>query len=107
MSRSIRAVILVTAFVANLSAALPFRTEPAFGNLEFEQPLAIVAAPGETHRLFILEKPGRIMVIKDLQRPTRSLFLDLTSEVWDDENEQGILALAFHPDFKRNRQFYV
>jgi len=85
---------------------LPFRTEPAF-NLEFDQPVAIVSAPGETKRLFIVEKTGRIVVIPDLSRPSRRTFLNLKSRVGSDDVEQGVLALAFHPDFKNNRQFYV
>ncbi len=85
---------------------LPYVTEAAF-NLEFEQPVGIVAPPGETSRLFILEKPGRIIVIPDLAHPARRTFLDLRSRVGNDDVEQGVLALAFHPDYRHNRQFYV
>ena len=88
-------------------APLPYVTEPAFGQLSFEQPLAIEAPPGETNRLFILEKPGRIVVISDLAHPTRSVFLDLTERVGSNDGEMGVLALAFHPDYAYNRQFYV
>jgi glucose/arabinose dehydrogenase len=88
------------------AAPLPYATETAF-NLEFEQPLGIVSAPGEKNRLFILEKPGRIIVISDLEHPTRSTFLDLKKTVGSDDVEQGVLALAFHPDFQRNHQFFV
>jgi len=85
---------------------LPYATEPAF-NLSFDQPLAMVTPPGESNRLFILEKPGRIVVIGDLAHPTKSTFLDLTPIVGSDDSEQGVLALAFHPDYAHNRQFYV
>ena len=67
----------------------------------------MVTPPGENNRLFVVEKTGRIIVISDLARPTRRIFLDLKSRVGDDEVEQGVLALAFHPDFQHNRQFYV
>ena len=90
-----------------VAAPLPFVTRPAFGELEFEQPVAIVSPPGETHRLFVLEKPGRICVIGNVSRPTRAVFLDLTAAVGDDESEQGVLALAFHPDFAHNRRSFV
>ena len=85
---------------------LPYVTKAAFA-LNFDQPVAIVAPPGETNRLFIIEKPGRIMVIPDLAHPTRSVFLNLKDRVGSDDVEQGVLALAFHPDFSHNRQFYV
>lgn len=106
--RCLISVLLVTGFLgpARAATALPYAVERAF-NLEFDQPLAIVSPPGETNRLFILEKPGRIVVIPDLAHPSRRTFLDLRDRVGNDDVEQGILALAFHPDFKRNRQFYV
>lgn len=88
------------------NSSLPYTTTSAF-NLKFEQPVAMVTPPGETNRLFVLEKPGRIVVIPDLAHPSRSIFLDLRKKVGSDDIEQGVLALAFHPDFKRNRQFYV
>jgi glucose/arabinose dehydrogenase len=87
-------------------ASLPYTTERAF-KLSFEQPLGIVSAPGETNRLFILEKPGRIVVITDLEHPTKKTFMDLTRLVGSDEVEQGVLALAFHPKFAENHQFFV
>lgn len=105
------AVVVAVGFFSGLPAqaadtSLPFATEPAFA-LKFDQPVAIVSPPGETNRLFIVEKPGRISVIPDLAQPTRKVFLDLTDRVGDDDNEQGVLALAFHPDYARNRQFYI
>ena len=85
---------------------LPYTTEAAF-DLKFDQPIAIVTPPGETNRLFIIEKPGRIIVIPDLAHPARHTFFDLRAKVGSDDVEQGVLALAFHPDYRHNRQFYV
>lgn len=93
--------------LAACAAPLPYATEPAFGAVRFNQPLAIVSPPGDASRLFILEKPGRIMVIADLAHPAPKVFLDLTATVGDDGSEMGVLALAFHPDWRKNRQFYV
>lgn len=86
--------------------ALTYKTQPAF-KLKFDQPIAIVTAPGGANQLYILEKPGRILLLDDLRQPARHVFLDLTSRVGNSDSEQGILALAFHPDFSHNRQFYV
>src|SRR6185369_7105874 len=82
--------------------SLPYTTTAAF-DLKFDQPVAMVAPPGETKRLFVLEKPGRIVVIPDLAHPSRKTFLDLRKKVGSDDVEQGVLALAFHPDFQHNR----
>jgi uncharacterized repeat protein (TIGR03806 family) len=60
----------------------------------------------------VAEKTGRIWVIPDVTAtaPTRELFLDLTSSVAgadSNNDERGLLALAFHPEYAANGQFYV
>ena len=89
----------------------------AFPTLSFNQPLAIASVPGETNRIFVVEKTGVIRVIPDLANPTKVLFLDLKSgvnarnepmfgETFLDDGEQGLLGLAFHPQ-DRTRFFVV
>lgn len=82
-----------------------YNLQQAF-NLTFTAPVAIVTPPGETNRLFIVEQIGRIIVITNLAAPTRTVFLDITSRVLFD-GEQGLLGLAFHPDFKNNGIFFI
>ncbi len=91
--------------------ATTYATTRAFPSLSFTQPVALVTPPGETRRLFVVEKGGRIYVIPDVTAasPTRSLFLDLTARVSvsGGNDERGLLALAFHPSYASNGQFYV
>ena len=92
---------------ANPTAA-SYTTERVFPGLSISQPVSIVTAPGETNRLFVVEKTGRILVIDNLgTTPTRGVFLDLTTVIGDSGGEQGLLALAFHPDYARNGYFYA
>jgi glucose/arabinose dehydrogenase len=109
LARLFTAVFACAIFISTgLAAPLPYVTEPAFSGLRLNQPLAIVSPPGDAHRLFILEKPGRILVVDvTAARPAARVFLDLTERVGNDDVEQGVLALAFHPDWRRNRQLYV
>jgi glucose/arabinose dehydrogenase len=86
---------------------LPYLVQPALGGLEFDQPLDIVTAPGEPSSLYVLEKTGRIIRIPDVAKPTRTVFLDLSAEIGPIIIEQGLLALAFHPDYQKNHWFYV
>ena len=58
-----------------------YTTEPAFGNLTFTDPVAVVTPPGETNRVFVVEQSGRISVITNLAAPTRSVFLDLSTRI--------------------------
>ena len=63
-------------------------------------------APAGDDRLFLVTKDGLIRIISDgafLPEP----FLDLRESVRYEGAEEGLLGLAFHPDFGANRKFYV
>jgi glucose/arabinose dehydrogenase len=59
-----------------------------------------------TVRMFVIEQAGRILLIEKghILAPA---FLDIRDRVGNSSNEQGLLGLAFHPDFKDNPYFYV
>ena len=59
------------------------------------------------NRLFIVERRGVIKVIDTLGAQQSTPFLSITSLVTQGGGEQGLLGLAFHPDFKNNGYFYV
>lgn len=84
-----------------------WRWEDALGDLTFEEPTAVVAPPGETNRLFVLERTGWIQVVTNLAAPNRTPFLDLRPNLYASYLEAGALALAFHPGYATNRQFFV
>src|SRR5687768_11078665 len=48
----------------------------AFPGVSFENPAAIVSAPGETNRLYIVERAGRIVLLRDLNNLAKEVFLD-------------------------------
>jgi cysteine-rich repeat protein len=69
------------------------------------QPLHATSPPGDVTRLFVLEQPGRIRLIKNNQLQGTA-FLDLRSRVVSG-GERGLLGLAFHPQYASNGQFFV
>ena len=93
--------------------------EDAFPGQTFSQPLGMASPPGENDRLFVLEKTGDIELLRGLSTGaiTRSVFLDLDAlvnartaapaEVFQTSSEQGLLGLAFHPQYATNRRFFV
>lgn len=100
---------------AGLLAALPLAAAGgdgaalarAFPALSFVKPLFLAAAPGEARRLYVVTQGGRIFRF-DRGDPQRAeVFLDLSARVTQRGGEEGLLGLAFHPDFARNRAFYV
>lgn len=72
----------------------------------FTKPLYVTHAGDGSGRLFVVEQAGRIFVISDGNvNPTP--FLDIVSIVGSDANEQGLLSVAFHPDYSNNGFFFV
>ncbi|HUF66810.1 MAG TPA: PQQ-dependent sugar dehydrogenase [Gemmatimonadaceae bacterium] len=69
-----------------------------------QQPVYLTAPPND-NRLFIVEQPGRIRIVRNgqlLQQP----FIDLSSRL-SSGGERGLLGLAFHPSYATNGFFYV
>ncbi|HTI68538.1 MAG TPA: PQQ-dependent sugar dehydrogenase [Candidatus Limnocylindria bacterium] len=83
-----------------------YTTTNTFPALTFGSPVAIVTPPGETNRLFVVNKAGFIYVVTNLAQPTKTTFLDLTSKLFV-SGESGLLGLAFHPGYATNGYFYV
>jgi hypothetical protein len=73
----------------------------------FDEPTDTVQAPGKKNRklLFIVEQDGRIQVLRKGVLQPRP-FLDISGRVMN-VGEQGLLSVAFHPRYERNRRFYV
>lgn len=70
------------------------------------QPLQVVGASDGSGRLFVAERGGLIKIVADGQTLSPS-FLDLSGLVTTAGGEQGLLGLAFHPQYVNNGFFYV
>jgi glucose/arabinose dehydrogenase len=71
----------------------------------FNSPLYVTAPPGDRSAVFVVEQGGRIWVVRNGRRVGRP-FLDISSQVTAG-GEQGLLSMAFAPDYARSRRFYV
>jgi glucose/arabinose dehydrogenase len=100
---STRPAPIVDGSVAPALSAADITLAPIATGLD--RPVFITSARDGSGRTFIVEQGGRILVRKDgVILPTP--LLDITGLV-STGGEQGLLGLAFHPDFERNRRFYV
>jgi len=81
---------------------------PLFTGLpSFTQPLAMLQAPGDASRWFVVEKPGTVRVFDNDPGVTASeVWLDLTGSI-SAAGEGGLLGLAFDPDFDSNGFVYA
>ena len=97
-------------FFQSVMLKAEYNIDIAFPNLTFDDPIGIYHSGDGTDRLFVLEQPGKIMVF-DNEYSTNSadVFLDIRNIV-DQGNgytEEGLLGLAFHPNYSENGYFYV
>ena len=72
------------------------------------QPLFMTAPPEDTQRLFIVCQTGQVRIL-DLQSGTLkgTPFLDIHSRLTSTSGEQGLLGLAFDPNYASNGKFYL
>ena len=69
----------------------------------FDQPTYLAAPPGDRSRRFVVEREGRIVLLRNGRRTT---FLDVASRV-ETGGESGLLSMAFHPRYRDNRRYFV
>jgi len=115
----------LTQRVANTTLQMPpsapvygYQTTTTFGG-RGTAPVALAIPPGETNRIFLVDKPGGILVCTNLAVTTTSnnlawnLFLDLRTRISGRgignaaSDERGLLGMAFHPGYATNRCFFV
>lgn len=70
---------------------------------DFSAPVQALGAPGDGERLYVVEQGGTIQVVKG---GTATQFADLSGVV-EHAGEQGLLSMAFAPDFPSSRKLYV
>jgi glucose/arabinose dehydrogenase len=68
-------------------------------------PVFLTSPPGDVTRQFVVEKTGKIRIIRD-DALVPTVFLDLSAKV-STSTEQGLLGLAFHPGYAGNGRFVV
>ena len=72
---------------------------------DFQSPLYVTAPPGDRRRIFVVEQAGQIVVVRGGKTVAKP-FLDIRSKVTAG-GEQGLLSMAFAPDYAQSGRFYV
>ena len=78
---------------------------PVFEGFNF-QPSAVGAPVGDD-RIFVMQRHGTIRVLDADRNLVEENFIDLTDRVLAGGIEQGLLGMAFHPDYANNGRFFV
>jgi glucose/arabinose dehydrogenase len=73
----------------------------------FHQPVGITGAPGDPSRVFVVQRSGQVMLLLNGHAQTRP-FLNINNLVYSQgSDEQGLLGLAFAPNYASSGLFYV
>jgi glucose/arabinose dehydrogenase len=109
---NIRTVVLavVTCCGAARLEAQPVTLVNAFPNLNFTHPVLLTHAGDGSNRVFVMQQNGLIRVFPNDSAAVpgaASTFLNITARLSSTTGEEGLLGLAFHPDYAANGYFYV
>jgi glucose/arabinose dehydrogenase len=105
---------MIRIFLTTLAASLVF-TSQSHGKLAvksvasgFERPVWAGMPAGSTGKLWVMEQAGTVWIV-DLATGKRNEtpFLEIKSNVSRMGNEEGLLGLAFAPDFMKSGRYYV
>jgi glucose/arabinose dehydrogenase len=104
-------VITLASLLACNSGSTPtasgVQVERVFPDLSFQEMTNLVQPDDTSGLIFITEQRGVIRAFSANNPQQADIFLDITDRVNKGGNEEGLLGLAFDPDYQENGYFYV
>lgn len=98
------AIVLSSLFASQLRAEAVGLQRIATG---LNRPIYVTHAPGDRDRLFIVEKTGTIKILNLVDNSINTTPFLTVPDTDSSDNEEGLLGLAFHPDYANNGKFYI
>ena len=93
--------LAVAVWAGSASSGLAEFTPYARG---FDSPVYVTSAPGDPATLYVVEQPGIIKIVRN--GAVAGTLIDIRSRI-KSGGEQGLLSVAFHPQYATNHRFYV
>ena len=99
--------LFALAIVGNVAAEIPkLKLVNAFPNLKFKRPLWMEQLPDG--RMFLLEQRGKVYILpRNASGKSTQLFFNIEARKPYVKDEEGLLGMAFHPQFAKNGKFYT
>jgi len=99
----------VTAILTLTAITSPqVRLEPVHTSLKFTSPVQVVFDGVHNDRMFVVEKEGVVRRVSTKKNTSeKPIYLDIRNRIGERHDEEGLLSLAFHPNFKKNGEMYV
>ena len=81
---------------------------PAFDGMRFERPISMLSDPLDPNAFYVVEQGGVVYRISGSREGySRESVLDLSAKISTRHNEEGLLSVAFHPGYEKNRHLFV
>lgn len=109
MNKKLLSILFLLVFKFSGFSQETITYQDAFPNLTFQYPVEILNASDDSNRMFVVEQQGVIKVFSTIENSDKAeIFLDIQDVVsFSSGQEIGLLGLAFHPNFKANKTFYI
>ena len=85
---------------------VPISLQRVFSTVTLDDPVAMLQAPGDATRWFVVEQGGTVKVFNASGMPSTAIFADIRNRV-SSGGETGLLGMAFHPDFPNTELVYL
>jgi len=112
LETAIAALVAVATAIVGIAVQDQRELGPKFISLErigrFEKPVYVAQPPGTNSQLFVVEKPGKIVALtSDRVQPRPFLNIQKLVKSNGKGDDQGLLSMAFAPDYRDSGLFYV
>lgn len=105
--KSMKNIIIIFFLLLTLNTSAQVKVSDAFPSHTFSYPVDIQSPPGSSNQIFIVSQNGIIHILDNFTgNYVTSTFLDISNKVLFG-GEQGLLGLAFHPDYADNGYLYI
>ena len=96
-------------YLAAQPEGLSIEMKKVFGELETPKPISLVTIPDGSGRSLLVLQGGRVILLSSgFEKGETTTFLDIPPELMIDNNfEEGLLGLVFHPKYNQNGLFYI
>lgn len=109
--RTFSFIFLTVLFSCNIEAQnSTIQLVDAYPNLTFQKPVHLTHSGDNTNRIFLVEQTGYIKVFpndSNITSTQMNVFLNISNKISSSSGEEGLLGLAFHPNYSSNGYFYL
>lgn len=101
--------IAAAGIAAGVARADTAALAPIWEKCGIERPVTVIIPPDDSGRYFLVQQTGRVRILPDDRSSAETkTFLDISDrKLAENDFEEGLIGMAFHPEFRTNGLFYI